>query len=135
MLYQQNCGVNSKFIGHRCTAHMMDKLWKNIEVQAAYCVNMMLLRRISDFEYAYTQQVHYQLSVDINPTCWLICDVNIKLFHRVPINFCFIIFVRHDTGIERRHKKTTSTDKICSGNKQNKLTKERGLKEAIVTKS
>ena len=27
MLYQQNCGVNSKFIGHRCTAHMMDKLW------------------------------------------------------------------------------------------------------------
>lgn len=78
MLYQQNCGVNSQFIGYRCTAHMMDKLWKNIEVQAAYCVNMMLLRRISDFEfYAYTQQVHYQLSVDINPTCWLICDVNI----------------------------------------------------------
>ena len=100
MLYQQNCGVNSQFIGHRCAAHMMDKLWKNIEVQAAYCVNMMLLRRISDFEYAYTQQVHYQLSVDINPTCWLICDVNIKLFHRVPINFCFIIFVRHDTGIK-----------------------------------
>ena len=68
MLYQQNCGVNSKFIGHRCTAHSRDKLWKNIEVQAAYCVNMMLLRRIRDFEYAYTQQVHYQLSVDINPT-------------------------------------------------------------------
>ena len=113
----------------------MDKLWKNIEVQAAYCVNMMLLRRIRDFEYAYTQQVHYQLSVDSNPTCWLICDVNIKLFHRVPINFCFIIFVRHDTGIKRRYKKTTSIDRICSGNKQNKLTKERGLKKAIVAKS